>query len=456
MSILFPSIKSPTCVSIELTTACNQKCRHCYNFWRHSSEPDSVIDIAAADRLIDDVIENGVFQVILTGGECLLNGRVLEHFMRRLSENGVAFTMNSNLLSATPEKMRRFADYGLPHVLTSLNCCRPEINDMMVSRRNAFGRIVAGIEATVAAGIRVSSNMIVTQRNKDHVYETGSFLHGLGVTNFFTTRMVPSHCADAEMEKELQLTPEEQKRLILDESVRVKEDTGINIGSLIQYPVCFLQDVFKYRDYVGRGCQAGKKLLTINANGDTHACVHESRKYGNALTDGIRACWENMQMWRDDSLLPVVCRECAWLPKCEGGCRTYTRNLADMDLLAPGPEGLPSPEALDSEFLDLVPEKTFLAPGRLRWRAEDGFYLVSVRGASVHTVDLEVARFLMQRQREATPFTLEDFPGSAAALASMLEKWIVETTDGSTREPVSGHITRVARPRDRAAAAKQG
>lgn len=454
MGILFPTIKSPTCISVELTTACNQKCRHCYNFWRHSSEPDAVIDIAMADKLIDDVVENEVFQVILTGGECLLNGRVLEHFMRRLTENGVAITMNSNLLNATPEKMRRFADYGLPHVLTSLNCCHAEINDMMVSRKGALERIVAGIRATVDAGVRVSSNMIVTQRNKDYVYETGKFLHELGVTNFFTTRMVPSHCDDSDLEKELQLTPEEQKRLILDESIRVKEDTGIHIGSLIQYPVCFLKDVVKYRDYVGRGCQAGRKLLTINANGDTHACVHESRKYGNALTDGIRACWENMRMWRDDSLIPGPCRACAWLPKCEGGCRTYTRDLADMDLLAPGPGGLPSPEVIRSPFLEMAQVKTFVAPARLRWREEDGFHLVSVRGASVHTIESGIARFLERRQRENAPFTLEDFPGTAEDLAALLEKWVVETTDGATSEPVSGHITGIADTGERAAAAK--
>lgn len=259
----------------------------------------------------------------------------------------------------------------------------------------------------------------------------------------YTTRMVPSHCDDSSLEQELQLSPAEQKSLILDESIRVKDDTGINIGSLIQYPVCFLQDVVKYRDYVGRGCQAGSKMLSINANGDTHACVHESRVYGNAIRDGLAACWENMSMWRDDSLLPQACRGCAWLSKCEGRCRTYTDHLAEMDKLACGPEALPDPDIIERDYKSIVFEKEFIAPKRLRWREEDGFWLVAVRGASVHAVDSTVARFLIKHQENETSFTRNEFPESDEYLTMLLEKWVLETTDGATQEPVSGHITTI-------------
>lgn len=184
MSVLFPEIKSPTHISIELTTACNQKCRHCYNFWRHKDTVDQSIDKEKADRIIDQIIENGVFHVVLTGGECMLNSNILLHFMERLSAAGISLSMNSNLLNATEERMKAYADLGLPHTLTSLNCHIPEINDMMVSRKGAFDRIVTGINHAINAGIRVSVNMIVTQRNKEHVYDTGRFISDLGVTNF--------------------------------------------------------------------------------------------------------------------------------------------------------------------------------------------------------------------------------------------------------------------------------
>jgi radical SAM protein with 4Fe4S-binding SPASM domain len=443
-SRVFPDIKAPITVSVELTTACNQRCRHCYNFWRHESSPNHTLSIEMADAIIDDILKNEVFHVILTGGECMLNWDVLTHMMRRLKKTNTSYTMNSNLLRATPDKMEQLAELGLPHTLTSLNCHDPSINDMMVSRTGAFDKITQGIRAAANAGIRVSVNMIVTQRNKQHVYATGKLIHELGATNFFTTRMVPSESDHTEIENELQLSPAEQKLLILDESIRVKQDTGINIGSLIQYPVCFLEDVVKYKDYVGRGCSAGRKLLTVNANGETHACVHEMRSYGNVFKDGLANCWGSMNFWRNDSLIPSMCMECPWLQKCEGGCRVYTHQLNEMDMLASPKSALPSPDIFDKEFAPLLNTHRLVAPTRLRWRQENGFTLVSVRGALVHAVSDELASFLKARQSSGESFSVSDYAGPAEDLAMCLANWIIETEGGDTTEPVSTSIAAFA------------
>jgi len=426
-------------MDIEITSVCDLKCRHCYNFWRNDDipVPSTKMSIEQADSLIDQIIENKVFHIILTGGECLTNYTVLTHFMRRLGDAEISFSMNSNLRIANQEKMDELAELGLPHLLTSLNSYMPEVNDKMVSREGAFEQIVNGIRCAVQAGIRVSTNMITTQLNKTHVFNTGLFLKDIGVTNFFTTRMVPCTSAGSELEKELQIHPGEEKTLILDEAIRVKEKSGINIGSLIQYPVCFLKDVVKYRDYVGRGCPAGRKMLCVNANGNAQACSHESRGYGNVFTDGVKKCWENMQMWRNDNLLPEICLECEWIMLCEGACRVYTKELNGMDLLATNNIELPSPDILDNDLGPLIRKKIFHVPRRLRWRKEDGFTLVSVRGASVYEVHDKIAIFLKERQATGESFGLNGFPGNEKELVRLVELWIVETSDAVVSEPVS-------------------
>jgi radical SAM protein with 4Fe4S-binding SPASM domain len=446
-SIIFPDISAPTCISVELTTACNLKCRHCYNYWQQTPAPASILKLEQADKLIDEILENRIFHVILTGGEPLTNYEVLTHFMRRLQKSNVSVTMNSNLALLTPERMEELVSLGLPHILTSLNSYIPEINDEMVSRPGAFNEIVRGIRCAVEAGVRVSVNMITTQKNKTHVYETGMLLAKLGATNMFTTRMVPSTAAGPELEQEIQVSPEEQKRLILDESLRVKAATNLNIGSLIQYPVCFLKDVIKYRDYIGRGCQAGRKLFSVHADGSTEACVHESRGYGNVFTDGIQQCWQNMKMWRDDSLLAADCLECDWLKYCEGACRVYARDLKGKDLLAQDRSELPNPDVLDEDFVSIARDGAFTVPERLRWRDETGFTLVSVRGAMVYAIRTEIARFLQERQRTKQTFTLKSFVGTEAELAQLLTLWVVETEDAATTEPISGRVVGLANPK---------
>jgi len=50
--------------------------------------------------------------------------------------------------------------------------------------------------------------------------------------------------------------------------------------------------------------------------------------HGNVAEDGLSASWIAMDNWRDDSLVPTVCRlSCGEYPgKCGGGCRIESLN----------------------------------------------------------------------------------------------------------------------------------
>jgi hypothetical protein len=102
-----------------------------------------------------------------------------------------------------------------------------------------------------------------------------------------------------------------------------------------------------------------------------------------------------------------------------------------MDLLAKDNRDLPSPEVLDKDFLAVVTKASFIAPKRLRWREEDGFWLVSVRGATVYDIDIPVASFLRKQQALGTPFDLKSFPGRREELARLVRSWIVERADNT-------------------------
>ena len=55
----------------------------------------------------------------------------------------------------------------------------------------------------------------------------------------------------------------------LDELLKLKEEFGMNVGTLINYPLCMIGDLQKYQDFVGRGCptQQGHRF-NINSNED--------------------------------------------------------------------------------------------------------------------------------------------------------------------------------------------
>ena len=68
------------------------------------------------------------------------------------------------------------------------------------------------------------------------------------------------------------LSPELTKKG-LDQAIKAKNDFGIMIGSLVSYPLCFLQDLEKYKDFVGRMPGQSGHIGSINADGNVHACT---------------------------------------------------------------------------------------------------------------------------------------------------------------------------------------
>jgi radical SAM protein with 4Fe4S-binding SPASM domain len=433
-----PKLKAPSVVNLEITDVCNEKCRHCYNFWRIDNSKTSSLTKEKFDELVDTFVEAGVFHVVLTGGEPFARFDLLEYGLRKLRDNNISLSCNSNLSQGvTAEKIRRLVDAGLDHILTSLMSYDRETNDYMAAQEGAFDRIVEGIQLAVNGGIRISVNMVVGQRNLDHVYETGKFVHTLGCQKIFGTRTVPSVNLTNANGTEFELSKKDALH-ILDQLVRVKEETGIMIGTLVSYPLCLLGDLDRYKDFVGRGCPAQNgHLLSLNADGNVHACSHEEQSYGNIFTDGIYKVYENTQKWHDGSYLYEGCKGCDYIEICQAGCRMssrgYNGTMNGPDQLMVGKEGFVRPYKIvydDSIYQRIDSGMRFTVPKRLRFREEDGFYLVNARWANTITCPADIARFLIRYQSSGLRFTLDEFGlKNRTLLAKLFFKDIVESEE---------------------------
>ncbi len=431
--------KAPTTINLEITDLCNARCRHCYNFWREDSSEHNSMDIETMGRLIDIFIEAEIFHVVLTGGEPFLNMRVLKYSLKRLHDNNISTSCNSNLMLATEDKVKRLRDCGLDHILTSLNSYDAETNDYMVNKKGALEIIKQGIRNCVKNSIRVSANMIISQRNKEHIYQTGLLAHELGCQKIFGTRVVPSVNVDNVVNTDSELSKDDAIEA-LNQLVRIKEETGIMIGSLVSYPLCFLGDLERFKDFVGRGCtgQSGH-LMSINANGDAHACVHQAENYGNVFKGGIFESYKKMCTWHDKSYRYAGCMDCGYIEVCKSGCRmsahAYFGAYNKQDQLMVGKDGITKQYKI--VYDDTIYEKIkgglkFTVPKRLRFRKEDGFHLVSIRWANIISIVDEVAVFLRKYQDSGSGFGIGEFgEDKVELLAQLFFKDVVESSEVS-------------------------
>ena len=140
---------APTTVNFELTEICNVKCKHCYNPWRDESMGVNSIDDEKLKRIIKEFSNAKVFHVILTGGEPMSNFDILVEAIKKLRENNITVSCNSNLILATEEKARKLSDAGLDHILTSLPSLDPFQNDLIMQSKGSLRKIIDGIKSCI-------------------------------------------------------------------------------------------------------------------------------------------------------------------------------------------------------------------------------------------------------------------------------------------------------------------
>jgi len=350
------------------------------------------------------------------------NFEILVKALKKLKDNNISVSCNSNLILATNEKAKRLFDAGLDHILTSFPSIDKEENDYIMQSKNSLDKIINGIKCCVSNGIRISANMVILRNNMDKIYDTGKLASELGCDKFFITRAVPPSYSETSKsenpEEDIYNLSHDETKHCLDEVLRVKKDFNIRVGSLVSYPLCFLEDLEKYKDFVGRGCpsQSGHRM-SINANGDLHVCVHEEESYGNVFRTSIEEVYQNsMRKWHDNSKRFDGCKGCEYIDMCESGCQMIASAVngetASKDPLYVGPNNV-------KKHFNLIPDKEifqaidnfeeFKVRSTLRFREEKDFYLVNIRWGNTISVSKELGEFLLEYSKSQKWFNIKNF-----------------------------------------------
>jgi radical SAM protein with 4Fe4S-binding SPASM domain len=278
--------------------------------------------------------------------------------------------------------------------------------------------------------------MIVSKANRDHVYETGKLVAELGCQKLFATRTVPPERAVNPRQSSFHMEREETLAM-LEQLLRVKQDFGLMIGTLVSYPLCLLDDLERFSDLVGRGCPAQSgHAMNISATGQCTPCVHQSNSNGNIFSEDIRTIYARMRAWHNGSYTHAACAGCPYLGICRSGCRSsanaYTGSLAGPDSLMIGPHHFSKHFELvqDRKINERIREGARLrVPERLRYRKEEGFYLLNIRWANTITCPESVAEKLIARIG-GEPFTVAEIGWeNAEILAQLYWKDALESPD---------------------------
>lgn len=330
-------IDSPITAQIEITDQCNERCKHCYNTWQFTKSIFKTLTNNEIDRIVEELGENNVFHTTITWWEPLLHKEQTFYTISKLLDKWISTTMNSNLTLVDEKTAKKLQDSWLKFILTSLISSNKDVHNMVTQKSRAFEMWLEWVENIKKyTNIWLWANMVLTQYNKNDVYETWKFLNDLGIKHFFVTRgSFPTEIRDFER---IAVSWEETLKW-LEQLIKVKEDFSMKVIDILEcYPLCFLADDERFHQFTNHKCTAWIWSITIWVSWDVRACAHSNVNYWNIFTEDLKNIWSKMDDWRNWDYLPEKCKKCEHLSDCSWWCRLDAEwsngNIRDMDPFA--------------------------------------------------------------------------------------------------------------------------
>lgn len=415
-------LSAPVDVQIELTQACNWRCRHCYNYWRSpgaTTKPSQHLFYNDLLRIVKELTANRVPSVTITGGEPFSQRREVFTLLEMTGNADIHASINTNLSLVRKEDVEKIAnEHSSVSILFSLLSADAVEHERLAGvPSGTYARVIKTATLAIQRGLSVNLNMVLMRENLHAMEVTARFAKNLGVRTFCATKALPNaHAPDGAF-----LLSVEEVRWSLAELMRIEKLLDIPIDILGCYPRCLFVGTPAYQRFSHRTCVASYTTVTIGADGNVRPCSHMETSYGNILREPLANIWQKMDGWREGKFIPKQCRNCPIVANCRGGCRvnTLTFGLQNMDLYA-DPRRL---NGLTQEYLTLrppeeisdVPDKVVVCP-RVKFRNESfGALAYRTDCLSIVLVNHSAAAFLRAAAEKGEVFDFLSFLEQSSA-----------------------------------------
>jgi len=169
---------------VSVTDRCDFRCTYCMAEDMTFLPKKDLLTLEELDRLCSAFIDKGVRKLRLTGGEPLVRKNVM-HLFRQLSRHLATGALDELTLTTNGSQLARhageLAQCGVRRINVSLDTLDP-VKFRHITRWGDLGKVLDGIAAAQAAGIRVKLNAVALKDFNDReIPELMRWAHGRGM-----------------------------------------------------------------------------------------------------------------------------------------------------------------------------------------------------------------------------------------------------------------------------------
>ncbi|MES2752272.1 MAG: GTP 3',8-cyclase MoaA [Pseudomonadota bacterium] len=169
---------------VSVTDRCDLRCFYCMSEDMTFLPKADLLSLEELDRLCSAFIAKGVRKLRLTGGEPLVRRNVMS-LVRSLSRHLGTGALDELTLTTNGSQLEKFAaelkDCGVRRINVSLDTL-DAAKFRAITRWGDLGKVLAGIEAARAAGLKVKINAVALKNmNEDEIPSLMDWAHGKGM-----------------------------------------------------------------------------------------------------------------------------------------------------------------------------------------------------------------------------------------------------------------------------------
>jgi cyclic pyranopterin phosphate synthase len=169
-SMIDPFGRAISYLRVSVTDRCDFRCTYCMAEDMTFLPKRDLLSLEELDRLCTVFIEKGVKKLRLTGGEPLVRKNIM-HLVRDLSRHIESGALEELTLTTNGSQLQRFAaelaECGVKRINVSLDTLDPT-KFKQITRWGDISKVMAGIDAAQAAGLKIKINAVALKGFNDH------------------------------------------------------------------------------------------------------------------------------------------------------------------------------------------------------------------------------------------------------------------------------------------------
>lgn len=291
----------PFTTLIELTYRCNLRCSHCYVY--KNTLTNQELTTLEVKRLLDELAQEKVFSLTLTGGEIFLRDDLFEildyirkkGFMLRLFTNGILITPSiADILKKISPQAVEISIYG----------AKASTHENITGVQGSFESSINAFKLLKEKGITTIFKPTLMKQNFPEYAEMKSLAEELNAIPRFSFIITARNDGD--------ITPYQYR--LTDEQLTV-------LFQQYTYQE-YEEDIEKICKEIREGvpCGAGRITCCIAPTGKVRPCVQILTEVGDIRRESFHKIWwysEELLKLRKLSVSDLACGRCELLPYCQ-------------------------------------------------------------------------------------------------------------------------------------------